>query len=51
VRPGGWPVLCVLALRAAKARRTLEALARQLAPQGFLFAAGAPPGPEQATKQ
>jgi hypothetical protein len=42
VRPAGWPALCLLALRAAKARRTLEALAEQLAPQGFLFAADAP---------
>ncbi|HEX5420525.1 MAG TPA: hypothetical protein VFY39_11040 [Gammaproteobacteria bacterium] len=47
VRPAGWPALCLLALRAAKARRTLEALARQLAPQSFLFAGDATPSPAQ----
>ncbi len=41
VEPGRWPGLLRLALRYARARRTLDELARALAPQGFLFDEGA----------
>lgn len=37
-RPSRWRALCTLGRRYGRARRTFEAVAERLAPQGFLFA-------------